>query len=132
MAGQLVHFEISAKDTKKAREFYAELFGWKFDDVWQGGDYYTTKAGGDPGGAINGMTPVAKGIAIYFDTDDIDESVRRVRELGGKAEDKRPIPEIGWFSACRDLDGNEFALYQDDPSVKAEEQQTETPSARGG
>ena len=30
MAGQMVHFEIPAGDTAKAREFWGGLFGWEF------------------------------------------------------------------------------------------------------
>ena len=30
MAGQMVHVEIPAGDTAKAREFWGGLFGWQF------------------------------------------------------------------------------------------------------
>ena len=30
MAGQMVHLEIPAGDTAKAREFWGGLFGWEF------------------------------------------------------------------------------------------------------
>jgi predicted enzyme related to lactoylglutathione lyase len=33
MAGKPVHFEVPAKDTSRAREFYSNLFGWKFDSM---------------------------------------------------------------------------------------------------
>ena len=39
MAGKPVHFEIPAKDTSRAREFYGNLFGWQFDSM--SGDAYT-------------------------------------------------------------------------------------------
>ena len=32
MAGQMVHVEIPAGDTAKAREFWGSLFGWKFEE----------------------------------------------------------------------------------------------------
>ena len=40
-----------------------------------------------------------------------------MRELGGKAEDKMPIPHVGWFTPCSDTDGNAFSLFQSDESV---------------
>ena len=40
-----------------------------------------------------------------------------MRELGGKADDKQPIPGIGWFARCKDSEGNSFSLFQGDESV---------------
>jgi predicted enzyme related to lactoylglutathione lyase len=30
IAGKVVWFELPAKDTKRAREFHGQLFGWQF------------------------------------------------------------------------------------------------------
>ncbi len=43
---------------------------------------------------------------VYFDTDDIDAQIARVRELGGEAEDKQPVPGMGWTAQCKDPEGN--------------------------
>jgi predicted enzyme related to lactoylglutathione lyase len=59
---------------------------------------------------------------VYFDTDDIDGSVGKVRDAGGEAEDKAPIPGIGWFSHCKDTEGNIFGIFQADDSAPAPEQ----------
>jgi predicted enzyme related to lactoylglutathione lyase len=40
-----------------------------------------------------------------------------VRELGGKADDKSPIPQVGWFAHCADPEGHAFSLFQSDESV---------------
>ena len=32
MAGNIVHFEINAKDASRAKRFYSSLFGWKYKD----------------------------------------------------------------------------------------------------
>ena len=58
-----------------------------------------------------------RGPIIYFDTEDIDATIAKVRELGGEAEDKQAIPSIGWFSACKDPEGTEFSLFQGDESA---------------
>ena len=57
------------------------------------------------------------GSTIYLGSDDIDADLAKVKELGGEAEDKQPIPHIGWFSRCKDSEGNEFSLFQSDESV---------------
>ena len=56
-------------------------------------------------------------VHVYFDTDDIDKTIAKARELGGKADNKQPIPHVGWFSRCVDTEGNEFSLFQSDESV---------------
>jgi predicted enzyme related to lactoylglutathione lyase len=40
-----------------------------------------------------------------------------VRELGGEAEAKSPVPGHGWFAACKDSEGNEFHLWQADSAA---------------
>lgn len=124
MAGNIVHFEINAKDANRAKRFYSSLFGWKYKDSEVPGIEYYVIDGASPGGAINPMQE-EPGPVVYFDTDDIDASIAQVRDLGGKSDDKMPIPSQGWFAACVDTEGNKFSLFQNDPSVTMEtEQQT--------
>jgi len=122
MAGNIVHFEINAKDANRAKRFYSSLFGWKYKDSEIPGIEYYVIDGANPGGAINPMQADA-GPVVYFDSDDIDASIAKVRDGGGEAEDKQPIPSIGWFSGCKDTEGNEFSLYQSDESAPMPEGQ---------
>ncbi len=115
MAGKLVHFELPAQDSARAKEFYGSLFGWQFQSYGEM-DYHMLQVDDQQGGAISGMQP-GENATIYFDVDDIDEAVARVRKLGGKADDRQPIPGIGWFSRAEDTEGNRFSLYQDDSSA---------------
>jgi len=124
MAGNIVHFEINAKDANRAKRFYTSVFGWKYKDSEIPGIEYYVIDGVNPGGAINPMQQ-EPGPVVYFDTDDIDASIATVRKAGGKADDKMAIPGQGWFAGCVDPDGNKFSLFQNDPSVTADtEQQT--------
>ena len=126
MAGNIVHFELNAKDANRAKRFYTSLFGWKFKDSDIPGIEYYVIDGANPGGAVNPMQQDA-GPVVYFDTDDIDASIGKVRDLGGKSDDKQAIPGQGWFAACVDTEGNKFSLFQNDPSVTVE---TEEQTAR--
>ncbi len=48
----IVHFDISAEDTARAKKFYAELFGWKFEGYPGPVDFYlisTSNLDGTPG-----------------------------------------------------------------------------------
>jgi len=51
--------------------------------------------------------------------DDINAGAARVTELGGEANEPGPVPGMGWFATCRDPQGNEFGLWQTDPSAPA-------------
>jgi uncharacterized protein len=124
MAGNIVHFELNAKDANRAKRFYSALFGWSFKDSAMPGIEYYLVDGTSPAGAINPMQQ-EPGPVVYFDSDDIDTSLAKVRDLGGKADDKMAIPGQGWFAACVDTEGNKFSLFQSDPNVTMEtEQQT--------
>ena len=55
MPGQMVHLEIPAGDTAKAREFWGSLFGWEFQ-AYRGppSEYHMTQFSDTTGGAIYG------------------------------------------------------------------------------
>jgi predicted enzyme related to lactoylglutathione lyase len=115
MPGQIVHIEIPADDTVRGREFWGSLFGWRFQE-YPGGpsEYHMTSISDTTGAAISNMEPGKRGTRAYFDVDDIDAGVARVKELGGEADEKMPVPGMGWFSTCSDPHGNEFGLWQSD------------------
>ena len=120
MRGQLGHFEIPAADDERAKAFWGSLFGWQFRDAMPEFHYHMFE--GEPGGAIYPAEEgAAKGLIVYFISEDIDADLARVRELGGKADDKLPIPGIGWFARAHDTEGNAFSLFQGDESVPHQE-----------
>ena len=53
----------------------------------------------------------------YYATDDIEASIAKVRELGGTAEEKAPVPTHGWFASCTDSEGTAFSLWQSDTAA---------------
>jgi uncharacterized protein len=118
MAGQMVHVEIPAGDTAKAREFWGGLFGWEFQAM-EGSptEYHMTRFSETTGGAVMESDGSTKGPRLYFDVDDINASVARVRELGGDSIDAQAVPGMGWFATCTDSVGNQFGLWQNDTSA---------------
>jgi predicted enzyme related to lactoylglutathione lyase len=118
--GKIVHFELVASDADRASGFWNGLFGWEVGgSVMEGFDYRMFQASDDQGGAIypavEGQSPGS--VIVYFDTDDIDTSIAKVRELGGTAEEKQPVPTHGWFAPCKDTEGNAFSLWQNDSNA---------------
>jgi len=116
MAGKPVHFEIPASDTGRARKFYGNLFGWDWQTMEGPVEYHMTRTSEDTGGAIFSGDPGA--IRPYFDVDDINVGVARVKELGGQADDPQPVPTMGWFATGSDPEGNPIGLWQTDPNAQ--------------
>jgi predicted enzyme related to lactoylglutathione lyase len=119
MAGKMVHFELPAADAERAKRFWSGVFGWEFgDSAMPDMEYYMVRTGEDQGGAVYPSPDTAgTGTIVYFDTDDIDTAITNARAGGGSAEDKAPIPHVGWFARCKDTEGNSFSLFQSDESV---------------
>jgi predicted enzyme related to lactoylglutathione lyase len=119
MAGKLVHFEVAAKDTSRALDFYKNMFGWEFQGFEGGPEYHMTQLADQMGGAVYPGDPGA--VRVYFDVDDINSGAARLKELGGKADDPQPVPGMGWFATGEDTEGNAIGLWQTDPNASMPE-----------
>jgi len=117
MAGEMVHIEIPADDTEQARAFWGSLFGWEFQSYPGPSEYLMTRISDSSGGAITNMETGKRGTRTYFAVDDINAGAAKVKELGGEADNPMPVPSMGWFATCRDPHGNDFGLWQTDPSA---------------
>jgi hypothetical protein len=118
MAGEVVHFEVPAKDVDRAQRFYSELFGWEFGPSQMPDmDYRMARINDNAGAAVFPSENVTGHANYYHDVEDMDAALAKVRELGGSAEDKAPVPGFGWFAACADSEGNALHLWQADSSA---------------
>ncbi|MFL5945120.1 MAG: VOC family protein [Gaiellaceae bacterium] len=116
MGKRMVHVEFPAKDLDRGKKFWEGVGGWDVNDSGMPGMQYLMWQEGDQGGGIYSMEGMS-GTTLYLGSDDIDADIAKVRELGGEADDKQPIPNIGWFARCKDSEGNAFALYQGDENA---------------
>ena len=118
MAGKIVHFELPSADADRASAFWGGLFGWNIGaSAMEGFDYRMFQVADDQGGAVMPSDKAGSGLIVYMDTDDIESSIARVRELGGSADGKQPVPTHGWFATCTDTEGNAFCLWQSDQNA---------------
>jgi hypothetical protein len=116
MGKRVVHLEFPAQDLERGRKFWEGVGGWEIKDSGMPGMQYLMWQEGDQGGGVYSMEGQS-GTTLYLGTDDIDADLAKVNELGGEAEDKQPIPNVGWFARCKDSEGNAFSLFQSDESA---------------
>jgi uncharacterized protein len=119
---KIVHFEIPADDTTRAREFYGELFGVQWQTYEGPVEYHMFGNEDQTGGGLMPRQPGQDGLVVYFNTEDIDSASQKVRQLGGSVEDKQPVPGMGWFAHAKDTEGNSFSFWQSDENAPAPDQ----------
>jgi predicted enzyme related to lactoylglutathione lyase len=123
MTGRVVHFEIPTDDFDRAKEFYQSAFGWNIDKM-QEMDYASAGATptGDNGmplepGSINGgmftRDDTLNRPVITIEVDDIDQSLKRIGELGGQTvQEKQEVMGMGFTAYFKDSEGNLMGLWQ--------------------
>ncbi len=120
----VVHFEIPAKDAKRASAFYQKAFGWSFNqypgfEYWSAGTTMSDETGRPTSlGSINGglglkgkTAPNAPTITIQVAS--IDEALQNIKKLGGKqVGEKSQVGDMGWAAYFEDSEGNHMGLWQ--------------------
>jgi predicted enzyme related to lactoylglutathione lyase len=115
MAGELSFFELGVEDVERGRAFYVELFGWRFEPGPSGQGFMieTPTVPGGMHGGDRGAAPY-----VFFEVDDMEAALVRVRELGGEVEDmdvegdEESVVRFGRFKLCRDDQGSPFGLHE--------------------
>jgi len=120
----IVHFDVPAEDTARARKFYSDLFDWKFQAPPGFPDFYlfsTTNLDGTPGpgGGLGKRQDPSQRIMPYIGVDSLDRYLALVTRLGGRVVmPKMPVPSFGYLAQCKDPEGNMFGLWQEDPQAR--------------
>ncbi|MCA0331617.1 MAG: VOC family protein [Actinobacteria bacterium] len=129
---RVVHFEIQADDVERATAFYADVFGWEFQD-WSsavgGATYWGIITGPDDQPGINGglmprPAPVPAGHAgtnafvCTMQVDDYDATEARILAAGGVvALPKMAMVGMAWQGYYLDSEGNTIGIHQPDPDA---------------
>ena len=112
--GAMCWNELMTRDAAAAQAFYRKLLGWEFFD--DNGYIHIMNRGRNNGGMLQmderfGNMPSVW--QAYFTVEDIDESTRRVEELGGAVVmGKHEAPGTGTFSVVKDPAGSHFYVIQ--------------------
>jgi predicted enzyme related to lactoylglutathione lyase len=113
--GHVGWHELLAADRDKAFAFYGELFGWQKADgeIGRTDTYQLFSAGGQTIGAMLTKDPAEPHPfwLHYFNVDDIDAAMERVKTGGGRIfEGPIEVPGGSWIARCTDPQGAVFAL----------------------
>jgi predicted enzyme related to lactoylglutathione lyase len=119
---RVIHFDLVADDPDRAIAFYQEVFGWKIVK-WDGPVEYwlvTTGPNEKPGidGGLARRSETSTGTVYTIGVDSVDDYVTKIQAAGGEIlRAKSAIPGVGWLAYCKDTEGNEFGVMQDDPDA---------------
>jgi predicted enzyme related to lactoylglutathione lyase len=121
--GDWCHVEFLADDVDRAKRFYADVFGWEFED-YPGADYvgFRTSEDGIEGG-IGGLAqatgkspPAPTGLFAYLLAPDMDATLAAIERAGGEVIIPRTdVMGMGEFAHFRDPAGNVIGLWRDAP-----------------
>jgi hypothetical protein len=115
----VVYFEIPVIDIDRATKFYSTVFNFKFDTAIIDNNEmalfpFTQEDSGISGALAMGeiYKPTKDGVLIYFNTDNIDETLRLANANGGQILYPKTDNGIGHVAEFEDTEGNRIALYQ--------------------
>jgi predicted enzyme related to lactoylglutathione lyase len=91
MGQPVVHFEVVGTDGDKLKAYYAELFGWEFEDTEGPMNYGLVQREGNTNadgvgiaGGVGGVEGDAGHVTFYVEVPDIDAALAKAESLGGK------------------------------------------------
>lgn len=113
-ANNVNHFAIHADDVERAKSFYANVFGWRFEE-WGPPDFYLISTGTEENPGIKGalqkrQEPLGAGFNGYecsIAVEDIKTMAADIVAHGGKIVFKETeIPSVGKIIKFADTEGN--------------------------
>lgn len=115
--------ELYSPDPTGSQAFYGSLLGWETREMPMGeGMTYTLwrNAGKDSGGMMKLSGPEMEGVPphwmVYVEVADIEETARKVPELGGKiVVAPMAVPDVGTFIVVADPQGAHISFIQPVP-----------------
>jgi uncharacterized protein len=116
--GRMVWRELMTRDAAKARAFYAQLFGWTYEELGHGalGLYTRILLGGKPIGGLWQIAPDNPATSLwmsYVSVPDVDAAARQAVELGGKVvRGPAELPGLGRFAVLNDFAGAVIGVFR--------------------
>ena len=125
MPNNISAFAINADDVARARRFYEQTFGWRFEP-WGPPNFYLIETGDAKSPGVSGLLQerreLVKGIRMVgfectISVDDLDQTIRAITARGGTlATPKFHIHGVGIAAYLNDPEGNVVGVIQQDAS----------------
>jgi predicted enzyme related to lactoylglutathione lyase len=113
----VVHLELHTGDLPRARALYAELCGWRPEQIdTQSGSYLALELGGGVGGGIVECGTRRPVWLPYVEVEQIDGVTERAGNLGATVLLEPREGPAGWRSVVATPEGGEIAFWQ--PKVR--------------
>jgi predicted enzyme related to lactoylglutathione lyase len=113
----VVHLELHTGDLPRARALYAELCGWRPEQIdTQSGSYLALELGGGVGGGIVECATRRPVWLPYVEVEQIDGVTERAGNLGATVLLEPREGPAGWRSVVATPEGGEIAFWQ--PKVR--------------
>ncbi|MDV3752769.1 VOC family protein [Elizabethkingia anophelis] len=118
----VVYFEIPVNDLQRAVKFYSAIFNFTFEkEIMDGYEMaffpFEETKNGVTGALVKGdiYKPTKNGVILYFKTDSIEDTLKKVLEYGGSILYPKTLNEKFGFAVAEfeDSEGNRIALHQD-------------------
>lgn len=114
--GEFCWVNMLTPDVPASQKFFSRLFGWSYAEI-PGMGFRMQVDGADVGGMFDLASPntppgTPPAIGVMVRIANAEESVKRVRELGGTAKDPMEIPGSGRMVECQDPNGAMFDLWE--------------------
>src|SRR4028118_1308495 len=119
-AGRIAWFDITTTDLPRSKDFYGQLFDWKFNPVQGTDQAVEIVAGGTAIGTLRGADGniTAFNGVVYVQVTDLPASCKKAKELGGTIPAGFPfdLPDgIGAIAVVIDPAGHPAGLYSTTP-----------------
>ena len=112
--GALCWNELATTDVGRAKLFFAELLGWKYESNNSG--YASIKNAGSLNGGVREQTPQERGIPPnwlpYFAVENAENAARQAAQLGGRELVPTTGVQTGRFAVIADPQGAAFAVFE--------------------
>jgi predicted enzyme related to lactoylglutathione lyase len=118
------YFDMTVHDVEKARLFFGEVFGWRFEKLEPSDRYYRIEAGPPAEPGINGGIGMVAGARIAegrpltqvtVPVPNLEAYIAKIKANGGYViEERTAIPGLGWYATCAEPGGLVFGLLEAD------------------
>ena len=115
----VVYFEIPVIDIDRATRFYSNVFNFKFDHQIIDNNKMALFPFAEENSGISGALakgeiykPTVNGVLIYFNSANIDETLKLAITHGGQTLYPKTDNSNGFIAEFEDTEGNRIALYQ--------------------